>query len=78
MKGWYAVSNTDGKWVMRPQNALYVTGDPDSGNGEFFVILTLQRGAAPAVKAEGNGLAAKVTVGGQRISFDGRKVVLAK
>jgi hypothetical protein len=42
------------------------------------VILTLQRGAAPAVEAEGIGLDAVVTVGGQTVRFDGKNIVLSK
>jgi hypothetical protein len=47
-----------------------------SPSGEFLVILTLQKGEGPAVKVEGEGLAAKVTVGKRTIRFDGGKVAL--
>jgi hypothetical protein len=46
-----------------------------SDSGSFFVIVTVQRKDPPAVKIEGSGLDAKVTVGGQTVRFDGRKVV---
>jgi len=46
------------------------------GEGDFFVVATFQRGPAPAVKVEGQGLDATVTVGRQTVRFDGRKVVL--
>jgi hypothetical protein len=40
-----------------------------TGGKEFFVIMTVQKGAPPLVKVSGTGLAAKVEVGKQRISF---------
>ena len=60
-----------------PSRAIHVTGADDQ-TSDFFVILTLQRGAAPAVEAEGNGLDAVVTVGGQTVRFDGKNIVLGK
>ncbi|KPJ72895.1 MAG: hypothetical protein AMS14_06960, partial [Planctomycetes bacterium DG_20] len=47
-----------------------------TGGRSFFVVATFQRKGPPAVKAQGNGLDAKVTVGEQTIRFDGRKIVL--
>lgn len=42
------------------------------GGGEFFfVVMTLQNGAAPEVKISGSGPDAGVTVGGRTVSFDG-------
>ena len=57
-----------------------------SGEGDFFVVMTVQKGPPPEVKVEGQGLAAKVTVRpsspqaveGQTISFDGEKIILEK
>jgi thiamine monophosphate kinase len=49
-----------------------------AGGEEFFAVITVQNGAAPAVTVEGEGLAAKVTVGGQIIRLDGDKIVLEK
>ena len=43
------------------------------GSRHYFVVLTVQNGAAPEVKAEGEGLAAKVSVGRQTVRFDGEK-----
>jgi hypothetical protein len=39
------------------------------GRSHFFVVGTIQRGAAPEVKVEGAGLDATVTVGGQTVRF---------
>ena len=47
-----------------------------TGGNDFFVVMTLQKGKAPEVKAEGAGLDAKVAVGEQKIAFDGEKIVL--
>ncbi len=49
-----------------------------TGNDHFFAVATFQRGPAPAVKVEGAGLDATVTVGNQRIRFDGTKIVLGQ
>lgn len=44
------------------------------GEHKKAYVITLQKGAAPEVKQDGD----KVVVGGRRISFDGLKLVLAK
>ncbi len=45
------------------------------GGGDFFMVATLQRGEPPAVKVEGNGLDARVRIGGRVVSFDGQNIV---
>jgi hypothetical protein len=45
------------------------------GGDEYFAVITVQPGAAPAVKADGEGLAARVSVGNQTLRFDGRRLV---
>ncbi len=45
------------------------------GNGNFFVVATFQRGEAPPVKVEGEGLTATVTVGNQTVRFDGTRIL---
>jgi hypothetical protein len=45
---------------------------------EFLCILTIQQGEAPKVTVEGTGLDAKVTVGGQRVRFDGKRIVFGE
>lgn len=42
--------------------------------GRGVVVLTMQKGAAPAAKAEGG----KLVIGGQTVSFDGEKLVLGR
>jgi len=54
-----------------------VSVDGIKGKDNFFTIMTLQRGAAPKVVVEGQGLDAKVTVGSRKVSFDGQKVVFS-
>jgi hypothetical protein len=46
------------------------------GNGDFYVVMTVQKGAAPSVKLTGEGLGAKAQVGDRSVSFDGEKIVL--
>ncbi len=45
------------------------------GDGSFFVVVTFQRGKAPPVTVEGEGLDAVITVGKQTVRFDGTKVI---
>jgi hypothetical protein len=42
----------------------------------FFAVMTVQEGAAPEVRASGEGRDAVVTVGRRTIRFDGTKIVL--
>jgi hypothetical protein len=37
--------------------------------------MTLQQGAAPAVRIEGTGLDARVVAGGRAVSFNGQRIV---
>jgi hypothetical protein len=48
----------------------------DPADGNFFVVVTIQRGQAPEVKSTGKGLDAKVTVGGRTVRFDGSRILL--
>jgi len=55
--------------------ALHVTGrDPQSG--DFFVVMTQQKGSAPIIEVKGKGLSSVVTVGEQTVRFDGQKIIL--
>ena len=54
----------------RSLHAVHAVGGP-----EFFVVMTLQRGPAPEVRAAGRGLGARVTVGDLAVSFDGERIV---
>jgi hypothetical protein len=45
-----------------------------AGEGRFFVVMTLQKGAAPAVQRIGE----EAQAGARRVAFDGRKIVLGK
>jgi hypothetical protein len=56
----------------------YENGMLSASGREFLVVMTVQKGAAPAVKIEGVGLEARLTVGQQRIVFDGKKLVLGE
>lgn len=49
-----------------------------TGGQHFFVVMTVQRGKAPALKVTGKGLNARVQVGQQAISFQEDRLVLAK
>ena len=58
---------------------IKLTGGLTVGGGDtYFVILTIQDGAAPAVKVDGAGADAKVTVGNQTVHFDGKTMVLGR
>jgi hypothetical protein len=55
---------------------IFVSG-ANAADGNFFVIVTIQKGQGAQVKVEGKGLDAKATVGNRRIAFDGGKIVVA-
>ena len=64
-----AGTGKDGQTVTTRRDAIVATcqdGDAEA----FFVVMTLQRGKAPAVKVAGAGLKAVATVGGRTVSFD--------
>jgi hypothetical protein len=47
------------------------------GGEFFFVVMTIQRDAPPAVRVEGTGADAAVVIGGRTVRFDDAKLVLA-
>jgi len=69
--------SSKGKALPRPIAGVFANG-PRGDEGEFFVVVTVGRGDPPAVKTEGEGLKAKVTVGKRTIRFDGEKIVLER
>ena len=46
------------------------------GGSVFLVVMTVQKGDPPEVKADGTGLAARARVGRRTIRFDGERIVL--
>jgi hypothetical protein len=67
------------KCTFLAAQSLTLTGDIKATGGEdYYAIVTVQTGAAPAVKAEGDGITARVTVGNQALRFDGAKLALEK
>lgn len=48
-----------------------------TGGNQFFVVMTVQKGAAPEVKISGTGLQAQVQVGGQTITFQKDRIAIA-
>ena len=55
----------DQGWKPYRRDILTATA-ADASDGDFFVVMTLQRGEAPSVEVDGDGLAATVTVGAFR------------
>ena len=49
-----------------------------TGGDEYFAVITVQTGAAPTVTAEGEGVEAKASFGGQTIRFDGEKIEVGR
>jgi hypothetical protein len=47
-----------------------------TGSDNYFVVLTIQSGAAPAITVNGEGFDAKITVGKRAFRFDGEKMVV--
>jgi hypothetical protein len=52
-------------------NAIHATGE-DPSAGDFFVVMTLQRGRPPEVKVDGD----KVRVGNRILEFDGKRIAM--
>ena len=73
MKTWQTGTKWTG-WGPYYRDAIEVTS-ADGKSGEFFVVMTLQRGKAPEVKVTGSGLKARAAVGNQTVRFDGGKIV---
>jgi hypothetical protein len=71
----HEVPSPDPKTPPRKIPMLQTTGGDD-----FLFVATVQDAGAPApeVKVEGSGLAAKITVGARRVTFEGDKVVIAE
>ena len=44
-------------------------------NDAFFFVATVQKGEPPKIEVQGKGLQAVVTVGKQRVRFDGEAIV---
>ena len=45
-------------------------------NGQYFTVMTVQRGPAPKVTVEGQGILAKFTIGTRTVHWDGTKIVI--
>jgi hypothetical protein len=60
--------------IVAPGGARVQAGQI-AGKGEYFLVMTLQQGAAPAARIEGTGLDARVVLGGRAVSFNGRRIV---
>jgi len=50
----------------------------EAPEADFLVVMTIQKGAAPEIKAEGTELDAKVTIGGQAMRFENGKLVFSR
>lgn len=60
---------------LAPKTPTLTGGIKASGGEDYYAVITIQNGAAPAVTAGGEGLGAKVTVGKQTLRFDGARIV---
>jgi len=68
-----AMDQTHKSWRIEARRA-----QPKKGLSamEFFVVMTVQRGAPPTVKVTGEGMKADVRVGRQSVRFDGTKLAV--
>jgi hypothetical protein len=72
----YTRTYNRGKGEMAAPGIYASGGDPKEGN--YLAVATIQRGDAPPLKVEGEGLGATVTVGKRLLRFDGTKIVFSK
>jgi hypothetical protein len=49
-----------------------------TGSDQYYAIITVQNGPAPALKVDGDGATAKITVGNQSLRFDGQQIQFEK
>lgn len=49
-----------------------------AGQADFLAVITIQRGDPPPIKIEGEGIDARITVGGRTVRFDNGKIVLGQ
>lgn len=68
-------ANLRGQFVL-PEKPELSEGLKATGGNDYFCIITIQPGKAPAIAVEGQGLNATVTVGARKIRFDGEKIVV--
>ncbi|MEI7833076.1 MAG: hypothetical protein WCJ56_07765, partial [bacterium] len=71
------VSEDAHKGTKASHTSLQATS-ADGKGGDFFVVMTLQKGTAPEVKSEGEGINTKATVAGRTITFDGTILNITK
>lgn len=67
---WHEVMRYKRNVTRQFSRALFAEGD-----GEFFCVITIQKGDAPEVTVEGEGLDAVVRVGERTVRFDGTKII---
>ena len=60
---------------LAPQTPTLTGAIKATGGEDYYAVITIQNGAAPAVTADGEGLGAKVTVGKQSLRFDGTTIM---
>jgi hypothetical protein len=65
--------SSSGKTLKRPVPGVFA--DTRDKNASFFFVGTIQPGEPPEIRVSGKGLAAVLTVGKQRVRFDGEKIV---
>ncbi|MFO8013222.1 MAG: hypothetical protein R6X20_07945 [Phycisphaerae bacterium] len=69
MKG--RAGSSAGKTLKRPIHGVFAEDD----DGDFLVIVTIQRNEPPEVRVQGKGLDATATVGKRVVRFDGETIV---
>jgi hypothetical protein len=70
----YRGGSAKGQLITRSYN--FLAAETKAKDADFFVVVTVQRGAAPEVGIAGDGLAAVVTVGGQTVTCREGRIVL--
>jgi hypothetical protein len=65
--------STSGKTLPRPVHGVFA--ESKARDGIFFFVATIQKDEPPKIRFRGQGGQAVVTVGKQRVRFDGQKIV---
>ncbi|MFP4054102.1 MAG: hypothetical protein ACLFV7_09590 [Phycisphaerae bacterium] len=73
-----SVPDRSTEWQQHGTNTIKWNAVLATGGDTYFVVMTIQKGQAPAVSVDGKGPDATVTVGKRTIRWDGKKIILGE
>ena len=61
---------------LAPKTPVLTGAIKATGGEDYLAVITVQNGAAPAIKVEGDGLSARVSVGSRRVRIEAARAVI--